>query len=698
MAELKARSPRERTGGFEENMPERDDDQATHAAGSCQQNADDYEAVPQRMRDAKRWIVWKSEPNRDPAKKPRKVPFYCDGTPRRGQLDTEADRERMGSFDAALRALERGSYAGLGFALGPDGTDNCWQGVDIDYPALNCEPHVVTDDLPSYTETSPSGQGLHAVGYGPEFPTLGANGSGIEAYAKGRFFTVTGEGAGIGEICDLTAHVHGPLRKFHSARGEAAAQAAAVEAVTDEQRGDLRSALAYLDADDRDTWVSICHALKPLGNVGRGLWVEWSQASEKYDSTDAARVWSSAKPDRTGYEAVFAKAQAAGWLNPRKGGSNRREAPTSDTPIPDWPCVDLSQYDEQAVTDWPCVIESIAPRRVTTLLSGHGGAGKSMLGLILAAHVASGRGWGPLAIEPGRAVFVSLEDEAAVVTARLRRITEVYGLPVDEVKRNLNILDGSGDVADMAVEGERGALVLTPLFEHFAQRVAGADLVLLDNASDAYGANENERRQVRAFVRALARIARHNNGAVLLLAHVDKVSARGGGMGQNFSGSTAWHNSARSRLALIESGDAGIELLHEKANYTAKIDPVALRRGFAGVLEPVPAAVAEAARAEATAIREREDSEAVLNVMRAAIDGGQTITTAEAGPLTTWRALCQLPELPDAYRNRAGRKRLEAAMVALERGGHIAREEFVKTNRHKGQRWVLAQSALGRAA
>jgi RecA-family ATPase len=49
--------------------------------------------------------------------------------------------------------------------------------------------------------------------------------------------------------------------------------------------------------------------------------------------------------------------------------------------------------------------------------------------------------------------------------------------------------------------------------------------MLVDNASDAYGGDEIQRRQVRAFIRALVDIARLNNCAVMLLAHVDKVTS-----------------------------------------------------------------------------------------------------------------------------------------------------------------------------
>lgn len=79
---------------------------------------------------------------------------------------------------------------------------------------------------------------------------------------------------------------------------------------------DLRSALNALHADDYEQWIAVGQALHELGDQGRGLWVDWSQTSEKWRAQDA-RKWDSFDGSRTGYEAVFARAQAAGWVNPR---------------------------------------------------------------------------------------------------------------------------------------------------------------------------------------------------------------------------------------------------------------------------------------------------------------------------------------------------------------------------------------------
>lgn len=97
------------------------------------------------------------------------------------------------------------------------------------------------------------------------------------------------------------------------------------EFINPETIRDLRSALGALRADDRDLWVSIGHALKTLGDQGRALWLEWSQTSEKYDPEDASTKWEGFVPTSTGYKSVFAKAQAAGWANPRANETPRPE-------------------------------------------------------------------------------------------------------------------------------------------------------------------------------------------------------------------------------------------------------------------------------------------------------------------------------------------------------------------------------------
>lgn len=281
--------------------------------------------IPTAMKAARRWLAWKSIPNADPAKKPRKVPYYLNGAPRSGAMDTPEDVARFGSFDDALRALDARGFTGLGFALGADDAGNCWQGIDLDGMSNRPELSVIFANLMSmtYCETSPNGDGIHAIGYGRNFPAMGSTSDGMEAYAGGRFFTVTGNGVNVLPPCDLSSFVESELRPRRATvepRFTGTTDELAAAAITAEQVADLRSALLSMRADDRSLWVEIGLALKPLGDTGRALWLEWSSQSDKFEARDAAVTWETFKTRDTDYRAVFAKAQAHGWVNPQARG------------------------------------------------------------------------------------------------------------------------------------------------------------------------------------------------------------------------------------------------------------------------------------------------------------------------------------------------------------------------------------------
>jgi hypothetical protein len=96
----------------------------------------------------------------------------------------------------------------------------------------------------------------------------------------------------------------------------------------------LRSALLHLRSDDRELWVKTGLALKALGEVGRGLWLEWSTTSSKFDAGDASRVWDSLNPEGIGYKFVFAEAQRQGWINPSKNTASNSSRLDD---VGDWP-------------------------------------------------------------------------------------------------------------------------------------------------------------------------------------------------------------------------------------------------------------------------------------------------------------------------------------------------------------------------
>lgn len=495
-----------------------------------------YTDIPAVMLAAPRWMVWLSLPQ--PGKKPRKVPVYTNGRQRNGVLDSEADLAQLASFEEACATLATGRYAGLGFALGPDGTGNYWQGIDLDDVPNRPELWLLADDLPSYTETSPSGTGMHAIGYGRPFAALGSNGTGIEAYSAGRYFTVTGEGAGLGEPVDIADFVTQVLAPRHGLR-PAPVSAEVVEYVDQRTLAELRSALAAMRADDRDLWVANGQRLKKLGEPGRALWLEWSQQSDKFDGADAARVWDSFTADRTGHQAIFAEAQRRGWLNPMSGVGSPVPAQLEPSEFSD--AFTPFSLDELAAsaTPHPHAFMSADGRRglfpegEVSIIAAPGREGKTSAVVAIVKHYALGLPLADMCPASVQSVLIfSAEDDRAQY-ARKVEAQRIHMTADDAERLRQNVIVPelhSGALAAyreiVKADGKRLAVgaVVEPLIAQIKAMRTGdcpLGLVIFETASTISEAEEDNQ-GLRFLVVILKHIAKSTGVAVVLTHHTSQ--------------------------------------------------------------------------------------------------------------------------------------------------------------------------------
>ena len=165
-----------------------------------------FENIPQELQDIPHWVLWRREKieGRD---KLTKVPFQTNA---RKAASTIPDT--WTNFPSVVSAYQAGKYDGVGFSL----TEETPIGIDLDHcrcPAF----HDIEIILPwaqdiikrvaSYTEASPSGQGIRIFVKGgklPEggrhkkLPQYGGTNCGkdavpaFEIYESGRYLTVTG--------------------------------------------------------------------------------------------------------------------------------------------------------------------------------------------------------------------------------------------------------------------------------------------------------------------------------------------------------------------------------------------------------------------------------------------------------------------------------------------------------------------------
>jgi primase-polymerase (primpol)-like protein len=142
--------------------------------------------LPAAVRASTRCVVWRYERRQG---RPTKVPY------RATQPDVRAavnDATTWSTFAVAAAAVGAGHGDGVGLVLGAGLT-----GVDFDH-VREVQTGVVATDvmamvalLDSYTEVSPSGDGLHVLVRGTLPPGRRRRGY-VEMYDGGRFFTLTG--------------------------------------------------------------------------------------------------------------------------------------------------------------------------------------------------------------------------------------------------------------------------------------------------------------------------------------------------------------------------------------------------------------------------------------------------------------------------------------------------------------------------
>ncbi|WP_442957034.1 phage/plasmid primase, P4 family [Peribacillus sp. Aquil_B8] len=112
------------------------------------------------------------------------------------------NRRTWSTFQSIVHRYNQGGYDGIGFMFSKD---DPFIGIDIDHcvneGALTELAEDVIETVQSYTEYSPSGQGVHIIAKG-KLPLKGPGtgrknpGMGLEVYRHGRYFTFTGDSLG----------------------------------------------------------------------------------------------------------------------------------------------------------------------------------------------------------------------------------------------------------------------------------------------------------------------------------------------------------------------------------------------------------------------------------------------------------------------------------------------------------------------
>lgn len=335
-------------------------------------------------------------------------------------------------------------------------------------------------------------------------------------------------------------------------------------------------------------------------------------------------------------------------------------------------------------------LEGWLPEGTVTLLAANGGVGKSNLSLQLGVALVHGLEFMSLATKPSRVLVLSGEDEARTVHFRVGNICQDLQVPMQSLHNRMTVYDLTQHDCVLWRDGHPTQRMQWLADEAVRTR---AEVIVIDNASDVFADNENDRTAVRGFMRALNLIAHVTRAAVLLLAHVDKASVRmGAGSDTNstFSGSTAWNNSARSRWAMVRDGQT-VTIRHEKCNLGPLQEEIRVEFDTGSKtfkrFGTVPGATA------AAALLRNGQRVAVMRLLADAEAAGQRLSMSAQANNNAWLALKGSDAFP-----RIDRREFFAMLFEMQRDGLVHEQEYVRENRTKARQVVLTEVGRLRVA
>lgn len=499
--------------------------------------------APAPLRDRPSWVCWRYEQFVGEAK-PRKIPYWADGTRRHGTQGGPQDLARLTKFAAAREAAIKLGFDGVGFAHTKDGGV-----ITLDFDGCVNDGVVRPDVLElvegTYAEFSPSGTGIHALFFGPpdilRNHKVRAEGGdfAVEAFSSAGFTTFTGWVLDHVDVLGYEDRI-APLpdsvaaacqRRFGASKPAFDSEdfMAGHEPKLGLTIAQMQELLSYLDPSmPRDPWLRAgmaVHQETEGGDDGFEIWDEWSSEGDTYPGTDKLRdQWRSFRGPQPGKRlvtmaSVIKMAQKAGYVAASHHNStparNTNEALTTHFLGSDrFQILSATELANRPEVDW--LIKGVVPRDSLSMIYGKSGTGKSFVTLDLAAHIALGKDWHGRKTKQGRVVYIAAEG-AGGLSKRLKALAmamhvDIEMLDIDCIIEPPNFLE-NGDV-DAVIErlNAHGPISLV-VTDTLAQVTPGCD----ENASVGMGAAINNAQ----------RIIREVNTALLLVHHAGKDENRG---------------------------------------------------------------------------------------------------------------------------------------------------------------------------
>jgi hypothetical protein len=473
-------------------------------------------------------LIWRFEDNPDGGK-PRKVPYYGNGTRRSGEQGSLEDTKHLVPFAAARDAAIRMGFDGVGFAplekwgIVAVDVDNCVEDGEI-------HPDIQPLIAQTYAEFSPSGKGLRLFYAGNLGNGKDLTGDyGVELFSTKGFVTYTGNvtpGCEALGLVNTVAAVSDELKNLHRARFDRRETDNPAPTNSERLGWDTRQCwdvvlrlnpeLGYHD------WIKVGMGLHhELGDEGFELWDGWSRDGSKYQGERDLRFhWRTF--GRGSHTPITMRTVAKMAGVPINAPASVYEFDvlveaavdkSNDKPAR-FVFEQAQHFADGTPPTW--IIKQVLPDAELVVMFGASGSGKSFLALDMALAVARGAPWRGKRVRQGRVAYIAAEG-AGGFRNRLKAYSIANEINLADIP--LQVLNAAPNFLDKTDAAEVAAAIKSS---------GGASVVFVDTyAQVTAGGDENSGADMSKALSHCKQIHRATGALVLLIHHSGKDASKG---------------------------------------------------------------------------------------------------------------------------------------------------------------------------
>lgn len=533
----------------------------------------DGSSIPQALKNNKRWAPWRAIWN-EKRQKFDKIPHRAD-QPAYGI--SSAKPAQWFDYDVALAAYlnNQEKFSGIGYVMtGPHGVI----GVDLDDCIANGEiapwAAEVIAKLDSYTEVSPSGNGLRVLAFG-DLPNDWTNHEvGIELYGgnEARFLTVTG------------LHVSGSPTEVRPAREDVIKQLESRYAkerrkaeVIDLNMPDVLDELLIPALDSLDISYTARDFLKTGAHSGDRSRALFSAAVALYgEGLNDEEVFSILANSAPAMETAldhrrqdYDRALLYIWREHCcKGKARASELRTftaddfdvvKETPkgLTRFQVLPADEFARSKPVSW--MIKGILPRAELCVIFGDSGSGKTFFTLDMVGAIAQGITWRDRRVVKGRVVYICAEGAGG-----FRNRLDAYARhhEIDLKTLDIGVIPAAPNLMEKADIKDLGNAI---------RAFGKVDAIVIDTFAQSFQGNENSGEDVNRALGHCKAIHSATGAMIILVAHSGKDASRG------VRGWSGLRGAADAQIEIVRTGDNRAAIIDKQKDGSGERDEYAFK-------------------------------------------------------------------------------------------------------------------------